>query len=272
MPQVVPFSTAALSLQLGPSAAKSGRSWGRGGGHHAIWSVSTHAQLTLIPKQISSTEQQWLTFWRRGHSARGTPMSTCPSSPCSASSSSLRSAWTSSHISTWSKGTGRRRRGSPQSSTISAKGTVSNLSVFETCARGVWDSSGEDDMPYCKPSYSSCRCVWGSAHVLFIIVPVYKFVLVKGSYVYIRSYGLGVCLYKTPGWSDCNKTMLYKILCCIIMTKNNDKIYYIFLNITQVHALSFWFQSTFYISRHDSLKWLACHKYTDRNSLNSAYE
>lgn len=136
MPQVVHFSTAALSLQPGLSAARSGRSrWGKVG-RRAIWSVSTHAQLTLIPKQISSPQQQWPTFWRSGHSAHATPTSTCPSLPCSASSSSSRSAWTSLHISTWSRGTVRRRLASPQSSMISAKGTVSDLSMSEMRAGG----------------------------------------------------------------------------------------------------------------------------------------
>lgn len=37
--------------------------------------------------------------------------------------------------------------------------------VWDMC-RGVWDSSGEDDMPYYKPSYSSCRCVWVCTSVI----------------------------------------------------------------------------------------------------------
>lgn len=138
-------------------------------GRHAIWSVSTHAQLTLIPKQISSAQQQWLTFWRSGHSARSSPTSTCPSLPCSASSSSSRSAWTSSPTSTWSRGTGRRRRGSPQSSMISTKGTVSDPSVFETHAGGF------------RSAQEKMICLSTSLHTLHagvcVCVSVYKSVM-----------------------------------------------------------------------------------------------
>lgn len=69
--------------------------------------------------------QQWQSFWRPGHSALNTLMCTSPYLHYSASSSSSRSAWISSHISMLSKEIERKQHVLLLSSTILVQDNVS---------------------------------------------------------------------------------------------------------------------------------------------------